>query len=145
MPTHAEKRVIPYSAKQMFDLVLDVEKYPEFLPWCTAARIREKKQDVIIADLVIGYKMISDTYTSRITFKRNEKINVDYESGPLHYLNNHWIFKDMKDKGCEVDFFVDFAFQSHILQGAMEFFFNEAVSVMVNAFEERAHDLYKRI
>ncbi|MET4699343.1 coenzyme Q-binding protein COQ10 [Constrictibacter sp. MBR-5] len=141
MPTHAERRFLPYSQEQLFALVADVERYPEFLPWCVAARIRSRDGDVLIADLVIGFKMVRERFTSRVTLRRPDRIDVEYTEGPLRYLNNHWSFEP-KDGGCVIDFFVDFEFKSMILQKLIGALFNEAVRRMVGAFESRAHALY---
>ena len=141
MPTHAERRFLPYSQEQLFALVADVERYPEFLPWCVAARIRSRDEDVLIADLVIGFKMVRERFTSRVTLRRPDRIDVEYTEGPLRYLNNHWSFEP-KDGGCVIDFFVDFEFKSMILQKLIGALFNEAVKRMVGAFESRAHALY---
>ena len=142
MPTHAEKRISPYTSKQMYDLVADVERYPEFLPWCVAVRIKSRTENTLTADLVIGYKMARESFTSTVTLHPHEKVDVKYEKGPLRYLNNHWKFRDLKDGGCEIDFYVDFAFHSSLVQQAIAYFFNEAVKIMINAFEKRAEELY---
>jgi len=143
MSTHAEKRVLPYRPDQLFDLVAEVERYPEFLPWCLGARIRSRKDNVIIADLIIGFRGIRESFTSRVTLNRpNMRIDVAYLDGPFRYLNNHWIFTPMPDDACEIDFFVDFEFRSRILQRLMGLLFNEAVRRMVSAFEARAADLF---
>jgi len=143
MSTHAEKRVLPYRPDQLFDLVAGVERYPEFLPWCLGARIRSRKDNVIIADLIIGFRGIRESFTSRVTLNRpNMRIDVAYLDGPFRYLNNHWIFTPMPDDACEIDFFVDFEFRSRILQRLMGLLFNEAVRRMVSAFEARASDLF---
>ena len=142
MPTHAEQRVVPYRPDQMFDLVADVDRYPEFLPWCVGSRIRERTDDVILADLIIGYKMIRERFTSRVETQRSEnRIGVSYADGPFRYLNNTWEFKPHED-GCLVDFYVDFEFKNRMLQRIMGLFFNEAVRRMVVAFENRADALY---
>ncbi len=141
MPTHAEKRVLPYRPEQMFDLVADVQQYPQFLPWCLAARIRRRERDAITADLVIGFKMIREKFTSRVEMSRPERIDVAYIEGPLRYLNNHWSFRPHPD-GCEVDFYVDFEFRSKVLQKMIGALFNEAFRRMVAAFEARAEELY---
>ena len=144
MPTHAEKRVLPYRPDQMYDLVADVEKYPEFLPWCIGARIRRRQQAMIVADLVIGFKMIRERFTSEVRLNREEMhIDVRYVDGPFRYLNNHWAFYDHED-GCLVDFYVDFEFRTRFLQRVMQPLFNEAVGRMVRAFEHRAGDLYAK-
>lgn len=145
MPTHAEIKIVPFSAEQMYDLVADIEKYPEFLPWCIASRIRERKQDFIIADLVIGYKIFKESFASQVRLHPPQRIDVSYEQGPFRYLNNHWKFKDLGENSCEIDFFVDFAFKNHFFQSAIEMFFNEAVSIMMQSFEKRAEQLYGQV
>jgi len=143
MPTHAEQRVLPYRADQLFDLVADIERYPEFLPWCVAARIRSRKDDEVIADLVIGFKMIRERFTSRVKLDRaNRRIDVTYAEGPFRYLNNHWVFEELPDGTTRIDFFVDFEFRSPVLQKIIGVLFNEAVRRMVAAFEARAKALY---
>ncbi len=142
MPTHAEKKTLPYTPEQMYALVADVEKYPEFLPWCLAARIRKREGAVMFADLIIGFKMVRERFTSRVELNEVERrINVQYTDGPFQYLNNHWIFLDHPG-GCCVDFYVDFEFRSKMLQSIMGLLFNEAVRRMVHAFETRAEKLY---
>ena len=142
MPTHAEKKVLPYTPEQMYRLVADVEKYPEFLPWCLAARIRRREGNVMFADLVIGFRMVRERFTSRVELdEENRRINVQYTEGPFQYLNNHWIFTP-HERGVCVDFYVDFEFRSKMLQKIMGVLFNEAVRRMVQAFETRAAQLY---
>ena len=142
MPTHAEKKLLPYTREQLFDLVADIERYPEFLPWCVGARIRERKDNEIVGDLLIGYKMVRERFTSRVVLSRPDRIDVSYSEGPFKYLNNHWLFLPQNDGRCLIDFYVDFEFRSKMLQKIMEMFFNEAVKRMVAAFEARAHALY---
>ncbi len=142
MPTHAEIKTVPYTAEQMYNLVADIESYPKFLPWCIATRIREREGNQINADLVIGYKIFRETFTSQVTLHPMSRIDVKYAQGPLRYLNNHWKFKDLPDGKCELDFYVDFAFTNHFLQSAIEMFFNEAVRIMIRSFETRAGELY---
>jgi len=142
MPTHAEKRVLPYRADQLFALVADIERYPRFLPWCRAARVRRREGDVIIADLVIGWKMIRERFTSHVVLSRPTRIDVSYHEGPFKYLNNHWIFEPQPDQSCVIDFYVDFEFHSKMLQKLIGVLFNEAVRRMVHAFEGRAQQLY---
>jgi coenzyme Q-binding protein COQ10 len=143
MPTHAEKRHLPHSSQQMFNLVSDVAKYPEFLPWCVGTRIKEEDSQHIVADMVIGYKMFREKFTSRVALSAPDRINVVYENGPFKYLNNHWIFTSEEDGSCTVDFFVDFEFHSKLLQKIIGVMFNEAVKIMVHAFEKRAAIIYK--
>ncbi len=143
MPTHAEMRELPYRAEDMFDLVAEVDKYPEFLPWCIGARIRKREGEVITADLIIGFKMFRERFTSRVELDRpNLRIDVEYAEGPFKYLRNHWVFVPRPDGGCAIDFFVDFEFRSRLLQKTIELLFGEAVKRMVGAFETRARQLY---
>jgi coenzyme Q-binding protein COQ10 len=143
MPTHAEKRLMPYSREQVFDLVADVERYPEFLPWCIACRIKRRDTPVLFtADLIIGFKMFRERFTSRVGLARPDRIDVSYQDGPFHYLNNHWQFEERAEGGCVIDFYIDFEFKSKTLQKVIGTLFNEAVQRMVNAFEQRAVALY---
>ena len=142
MPTHAEKKMVPFTPEQMFDLVADVPKYPQFLPWCVGARVKRRQGEVMWADLVIGFKMFRERYTSKVTLDREAmRIDVEYTDGPFSYLNNHWVFEPHPD-GTMIDFFVDFEFKSKLLQKAIGLVFNEAVQLMVSSFEKRAHALY---
>ena len=142
MSTHAEKRHLPYTPEQMFDLVADVDKYPEFLPWCVGARVRSNDGTLIVADLVIGYKVFRERFTSRVKMDRPNRVDVEYRDGPFRYLNNHWIFERNEDGSTTIDFYVDFEFRSRLMQKMIGVVFNEAVRSMVRAFEQRAHDLY---
>ncbi len=143
MSTHAEKRVLPHSPDHLFDLVADVARYPEFLPWCIGARIRSRSENALVADLIIGFKGIREKFTSEVTMDRaGMRIDVVYRDGPFKYLNNHWIFNARPDGGCEIDFYVDFEFRSRLLQRVIGMLFNEAVRRMVSAFETRADQLY---
>ena len=141
MPTHAEQRVLPYTPEQLFALVADIERYPKFLPWCVGARIRERRPDLIVADLIIGFRMFRERFTSRVRLDPPRRIDVAYTEGPFRHLNNHWIFERVPG-GCRLDFFVDFEFKSRILQRLIEMLFSEAVRRMVAAFEQRAQVLY---
>ncbi|HTV89256.1 MAG TPA: type II toxin-antitoxin system RatA family toxin [Stellaceae bacterium] len=143
MPTHAEQRLLPYTPEQLFALVADVERYPEFLPWCVGARVRERQADLIVADLIIGFRMFRERFTSRVRLDPPRRIDVTYTEGPFRYLNNYWIFEPQAG-GCRIDFFVDFEFKSRILQRVIEVLFGEAVRRMVAAFERRAEQLYGR-
>lgn len=142
MPIHAEKKLLPYSREHLFDLVADIERYPEFLPWCVGARVRERHDNEILGDLLIGYKMIRERFTSRVVLTPPERIDVSYSEGPFKYLTNHWVFVEQPHGECLIDFYVDFEFRSKMLQRLMGVFFNEAVRRMVAAFEARAHQLY---
>lgn len=142
MPTHAEKRVVPYTPEQMFDLVAQIDRYPEFLPWCVAARIRSRQGNELVADLVIGFKMFRERYTSRVTLERPRRIHVSYLEGPLKHLTNHWVFEPHPSGGTEIDFYVDFEFHSKVLQTLIGTLFHEAMRRIVAAFEQRARRLY---
>ena len=142
MPTHAEKRILPYSRAQLFDLVADCDRYPEFLPWCVAARTRGREGNVAFVDMMIGYKMIRESFTSRNELNRPERIDITYHQGPFRYLNNHWIFEELPDGRCLIDFYVDFEFRNRVLRKVIGALFNEAVRRMISAFDKRAHDLY---
>ena len=147
MPTHAEQRVLPYSPEQLFDLVAAIERYPEFLPWCRAARITRREGDVVYADLIIGFKLFRDSFSSKVTLNRPDAIDVQYLKGPMRYLNNHWRFiaqpgGGLAGDGCRLEFYVDFEFRSAIVQRLIGVLFNEAVRRMVSAFEARAKQLY---
>ena len=148
MPTHAEKRIMPHSAAQMYDLIADINAYPQFLPWCVGARIRKRTMmpdgsEILDADLVISFKLFREKFGSRVTlYPEERRIDVEYLDGPFRYLNNHWKFTQLEDGTCEVDFFVDFEFKSAMLQAVIGVVFNEAMQRIVRAFEKRAQDLY---
>ncbi len=142
MPTHAEKKHLSYSAKEMFDLVADIERYPEFLPWCVGTRIKSRDGDEISADMVIGYKMFREKFSSKVVLREPDRIDVAYTKGPFKYLNNHWIFLPDGAGECDIDFFVDFEFRSKLLQKFIGVVFNEAVKIMVQSFVNRAEIIY---
>jgi coenzyme Q-binding protein COQ10 len=143
MPTHAEKRAVQYTPTQMFELVADVERYPQFLPWCIACRIvRRPAPNVFVADMMIGFKMFRERFTSEVTLYNPERVDVVYDRGPFRYLTNHWRFETDARGMCVIDFYIDFEFQSRTLQALIGKLFNEAVQRMVNAFERRAAQLY---
>jgi len=149
MPTHAEIRHLPHKAEQMYALVADVARYPEFLPWCAGARIRgfhrapDGTHEIMDADLVISFKVFRERFRSEVTLRPEEtRIDVRYLDGPFKYLNNHWKFIPSEEGGCDVDFFVDFEFRSKTLQKLIGVVFNEAMLRIVRAFEERAEELY---
>ena len=139
---HEERRVVNHTPSNLYNLVADVKKYPEFLPWCLGARVKNTSLKSFEADLIIGIKIYKEIYSSKITLdKKKKKIIVDYKDGPFEYLQNYWLFKENPD-GCEIEFMVDFKFRSIFLQTLMETLFNEAVKRMVQAFENRANELY---
>ncbi|MEX0339729.1 MAG: type II toxin-antitoxin system RatA family toxin [Arenibacterium sp.] len=146
MSSHTETRHLPYSAQQMFDLVADVANYPEFLPWCAAARIRNRypqgEGEVMEADLVISFKVFRERFGSRVTlWPEDMRIDTSYIDGPFRYLDSTWRFEDTED-GCNVSFEVEFEFRNAILQGVIGLVFNEAMQRVVHAFETRARALY---
>jgi coenzyme Q-binding protein COQ10 len=143
MPTHAEKRILRHTPEQLFALVADVHRYPEFLPWCVGARVISRNENKLIADLTIGFKMFRETFRSEVTLEHPDMVRVTYLNGPFRYLNNTWKFTPV-EQGTEVDFFVDFEFRSRLLQMVIGTVFNEAVRLMVRAFERRAMSLYGR-
>ncbi len=141
MPTFSERQVVGYAPEQMFALVADVGRYPEFLPWCVGAHVRERGDTHLVADLTIGFGPFRESFTSRVTLEPMRRIRVTYENGPFHYLNNQWVFVANAD-GTRIDFWVDFEFRSRVLQRAIGLVFNEAVRRMVGAFLKRAKDVY---
>ncbi len=143
MPRYTEHKILPYAPEDVFDLVADVARYPEFLPWCIGARVTKHEGDVLYADLIIGWKMVRETFTSRVSLTRPGRIHVDYIEGPMRYMNNEWTFTRTANGYCAIDFVVDFEFKSKSLQAIMGVFFNEAVRRMVSAFEERAQAVLK--
>lgn len=134
---------MPYSAEQMFDLVADVRRYPEFLPWVSAMRVRQDGPEETVADMIVGFKGLRETFTSRVAKRRPEAIRVDYVEGPLKYLHNDWRFRpDPEGPGCLVDFTVDFAFKNRVFEMLAGQVFGMALRRMIGAFEDRARQLY---
>jgi coenzyme Q-binding protein COQ10 len=141
MPTFKDRIAVGYVPEQLFDLVADVDKYPQFLPWCTGAHVRSRTETALVADLTIGFGPFRESFTSRVTLERPRRIRVTYENGPFRYLNNQWLFTGT-DAGTQVDFWVDFEFRNRLLQRAIGVVFSEAVKRMVSAFLKRARDTY---
>jgi len=142
MPEHRESRVLPYMPEQIYNLVADVERYPEFLPWCVACRINSRQSPTqFTADLAVGFKMVREQFTSQVTLTPTSHIQVQYLKGPFQHLNNEWSFTP-EGTGTRVDFFLTFEFRSKVLQKLIGVLFAEAVRRMVAAFEERARRLY---
>ena len=142
MPRHSETRNLPYSPEQLFDLVADVGRYQEFLPWVAATRIRANSETEMLADLVVGFKALKETFTSKVRKARPREIEIDYVEGPLKYLHNSWKFRPDGSGGTDVDFCVDFAFRSRIFEALAGQMFDRALRRMIGAFEERAAVLY---
>ena len=132
---------MPYSAEQMFDLVADVKRYAEFLPWVAAMRVRKDTPQETLADMIVGFKGLRETFTSRVEKHRPDTIHVDYVDGPLKYLRNDWRFRP-DGQGCLVDFSVDFAFKNRMFEMLAGQVFTVALRKMIGAFEERAAKLY---
>lgn len=146
MPNFETTRRVPFSARQMFDVVADVERYPEFLPLCEGlvVRSRESKgaETVLVATMTVGYRAIRESFTSRVTLRPEEgEIRVAYLDGPFSHLDNRWQFRDA-DGGSHIDFFIDYAFSSRVLALLMGAVFDKAVRKYTAAFEARAHALY---
>ena len=142
MPRHSETRRLPYAPEQMFDLVADVGRYAEFLPWVTATRIRSNSDTEMVADMIVGFKGLRETFTSRVEKARPERIRVDYVDGPLKYLTNDWAFRSDGAGGSLVDFTVDFAFKNRVFEMIAGQVFDRALRKMIGAFEDRAAALY---
>lgn len=142
MPRHFEKRVLPYSCEQVYALVADVERYPEFLPWCLEATVIRNQQDDMRAVLAVGYKSFRETFTSLVHLAPPYAITVEYGGGPLKRLTTQWDFKPLGETECEISFFLAFEFKSFLFGAMMDLFFDKAFLSMVSAFEERARDLY---
>lgn len=141
MPRHSETRRLPYTPEQMFDLVADVGRYGEFLPWVSAVRVRSNSETQMVADLIVGFKGLRETFSSRVTKARPDHINVEYLDGPLKYLRNDWKFRP-DGTGVAIDFCVDFQFKSRVFEMLAGQVFDRALRMMINAFEERAAKLY---
>jgi coenzyme Q-binding protein COQ10 len=147
MPRIEESRRLPYSAEQMYDLVADVRRYPEFLPWTAAARIRSDCEvgdhREMLADLVVSFKVFRESFGSRVRlFEDDRRIETEYIDGPFRHLQSEWTFRDVSTGGCEVRFWVDFEFRNPILRRVLGVVFDEAMRRVVAAFEKRARELY---
>lgn len=134
--------VMPYTPEQVFDVVADVRRYPEFLPWCKGARILSSDATTMTADLIIGYGPFNETFTSKVTFDRPHAIHVDYVKGPLNQLSTDWTFKSLDDgKATEITVCVDFDFKTFILRKLMESVFEQAFSTLSDAFTKRTREI----
>ena len=142
MPRHSETKHLPYTPEQLFELVADVARYDEFLPWVVAVRIRSSSEAETVADLVVGFNAFKERFTSRVTKRRPTEICVDYIEGPLKYLKNEWRFEPADGGGTNVFFSVDFAFKSRIFEALAGQMFDRALRRMTGAFEARAAELY---
>jgi len=144
MREHTEERILPHRPEAIFDLVADVESYPEFLPWCTATRILERGENHMVAEMAVGYKSIRERYKSDVKLDRAAMtIEVTAIDGPFKHLSNHWCFENADSDHCKVHFHIEFEFGSWILQQIIGAFFEDVVAKMVSAFETRADQVYK--
>ena len=146
MPTHHETRLLPYTPQQLYALVIDIEQYPQFLPWCRAARIVSRESTSFLGELVIHFSALTERYTSRITpvpptDDKPGTIDVTLVDGPFHHLTNHWKFAP-HGNGCEITLDLDFQFKSKILDSLIGGLFTKACAKMVAAFTARAEALY---
>lgn len=148
MPSFRTTRRVPYTPEQMFDLVADVEKYPQFLPLCEALTVRSREDrgesTVIVATMVAGYQAIRESFTTRVTLnKAASRVQVEYLDGPFRHLDNRWLFKPVPG-GCEVDFFIAYEFRSMMLGILVGALFDKAFRRFAEAFEMRARAVYGR-
>lgn len=141
MPRHSEQKFLPYTPEQLFELVADVKRYDEFLPWVTAVRVRSSSETEMVADLIVGFGAFRERFTSRVRKNRPSHITVDYVEGPLKFLHNEWRFEPAHG-GTNLDFTVDFAFRNRIFEAVAGQVFDRALRKMTIAFEERAAALY---
>jgi len=149
MPQFSTKRRVRHAATDMFDLVADVEKYPEFVPLCSALSVRSRAEKdgktILVADMKVAYKIISETFTSRVTLDRaNLKILVEYLNGPFRRMQNRWTFYPVEERTCNVEFFIDYEFRSRTFAALMGAMFDAAFRRFASAFERRADDIYGR-
>ncbi len=142
MPRHSETKHLPYTREQLFEMVADVARYDEFLPWVVAVRIRSSSEQETVADLVVGFNAFKERFTSRVRKERPVHICVDYVEGPLKFLHNEWRFDRAEDGGTNLFFSVDFAFKSRLFETLAGSMFDRALRRMTNAFEQRAAALY---
>ena len=142
MPRHSETRHLPYTPEQLFELVADVARYDEFLPWVVAVRIRSSSETETVADLIVGFSAFKERFTSKVVKDRPDRICVDYVEGPLKYLHNEWKFEPAADGGTNLHFSVDFAFKSRLFETLAGQMFDRALRQMTSAFERRAASLY---
>ncbi|CAN5396544.1 type II toxin-antitoxin system RatA family toxin [soil metagenome] len=148
MPQFSNKRRVRHSAEQMFDLVADVERYPEFVPMCKSLKVRQRTpkpdgSEVIVADMTVSFQMMREAFTSRVTLdKPNLKILVEYLQGPFSKLENRWAFEAKSDDACDVGFFISYEFKSRMLAVLMGAMFDAAFQRFAAAFEKRADAVY---
>ncbi|MEH6950652.1 type II toxin-antitoxin system RatA family toxin [Nitrobacter sp. NHB1] len=148
MPTFSSKRRVQHSSQQMFDLVADVERYPEFVPLCQSLKVRQRTSaadgtEVVVADMTVSFKLVRETFTSKVTLDRpNRKILVEYLRGPFSHMENRWTFEPKSDLACDVGFFITYDFKSRMLAILMGAMFDAAFQRFASAFEKRADAVY---
>jgi coenzyme Q-binding protein COQ10 len=148
MPQFSTKRRVRHAAEQMFELVADIERYPEFVPLCRDLKVktRAKKEEgieVLVADMTVAYKLVRETFTSRVTLDQPKlQILVEYLSGPFSHLQNRWSFRAIDDQSCDVEFFIEYEFRSRVLAALMGAMFDAAFRRFAEAFEKRADEIY---
>lgn len=142
MPAIQETRSLPYSAEQMFDLVADVGRYGEFLPWVVATRVKSNSDSELLADMLVGFKSLREKFSSRVEKQRPAQIRVHYVDGPMRDLDNVWTFRPLDETSCEVHFSVSFSFRNALFENLAGKYVDKAFRKMVAAFEERAQQLY---
>lgn len=147
MPSHSEKKILPFSAAQLFDLVADVEHYPAFLPWVNQASVSDRKEtktgQIFTADVVMGYKLLTYPYRCYVHLHtRENRVDIEYIEGPFSHLTNYWIFRPLNDQLTELTFYIDFDFQSPALRLLLHPLLDQVVHRMTLAFDKRAHQIY---
>jgi coenzyme Q-binding protein COQ10 len=150
MPSFSTRRRVRHDAAQMFDLVADVEKYPQFVPLCQSLRVKSRTPkgegvETLVADMTVAYKLIRETFTSRVTLDRPKfQILVEYLNGPFSRMENRWVFGSAGEQLCDVEFFIDYEFKSRVLAMLMGAMFDAAFRRFAAAFEKRADEIYGR-
>jgi coenzyme Q-binding protein COQ10 len=148
MPQYSTKRRVRHAATEMFDLVADVERYPEFVPLCRDLKVKSRTQkdegvEILVADMTVAYKLVRETFTSRVTLDRPKlQILVEYLSGPFSHLQNRWAFRAIDEQACDVEFFIAYEFRSRVLAALMGAMFDAAFRRFADAFEKRADQIY---
>lgn len=132
---------LPYSPRFLFDIVANIESYPDFLPWCLSATIIDRNEDTLRAELEVGYKIFKEKFLSKVTLSPHKRIEVELEEGPFKHLKNFWQFRQLGDHSTQVEFYIDFEFRSPFLQKAMEVVFAESTNSLVKAFEKKAQEM----
>ena len=142
MPRHHETRELPHSDEQMFALVTDIVRYPEFLPWVIALRVRSDGENEAVADMIVGFKGLRESFSCPVHKERPRQVVVSSIDGPMKHLSNEWHFAPLDGGGCRVDFMVDFSFRSRVFETLAGQMFDKALRKMIAAFEARAGELY---